>query len=364
MWSENVNQCLGVAAELKAGVVWINCTNVFDAGAGFGGYRESGYGREGGREGMMAYLAFPAPKAAKIADAPAAIAPVPGPGGGAVVGIDRTAKLFIGGRQKRPDSGYAYPVIGAKGTAVCLAGHGNRKDIRDAVEAAAGVKGWAASTGHNRAQVLYYAGENLSARADEFARRLQSFGSAPAAARAEVEASIRRCFWYAAQADKFDGAVHQTKSAHVTIAMHEALGVVGICCPTASPLLGFLSLVLPAIAMGNSVVAVPSQAHPLAATDLYQVLETSDVPAGVVNIVTGERDVLAKTLAEHDGVDALWYFGSDDGMKMVEAASAGNLKQTWTEAGAARDWAGRDGFGRPFLQRATQVKNVWVPYGE
>jgi aldehyde dehydrogenase (NAD+) len=84
----------------------------------------------------------------------------------------------------------------------------------------------------------------------------------------------------------------------------------------------------------------------------------------VVNIVTGERDVLAKTLAEHDGVDALWYFGSDDGMRMVETASAGNLKQTWTEAGAARDWAGRDGFGRRFLQRATQVKNVWVPYGE
>lgn len=363
VWSENVNQCLAVAAELKAGVVWINCTNVFDAGAGFGGYRESGYGREGGREGMMAYLAFPSPKPARHADTPAPIAPVPGLGG-AVVGIDRTAKLFIGGKQKRPDSGYAYPVVGAKGTAVGLAGYGNRKDIRDAVEAATGVKGWGASTGHNRAQVLYYIGENLSARGDEFARRLQSFGRPPAAARAEVEASIRRCFWYAAQADKFDGAVHQTKSAHVTIAMHEALGVVGVCCPTASPLLGFLSLVLPAVAMGNTVIAVPSQTHPLAATDLYQVLETSDVPDGVVNIVTGERDALAKTLAEHDGVDAVWYFGSDDGMRMVEAASTGNLKQTWTEAGAARDWSGRDGFGRQFLQRATQVKNIWVPYGE
>jgi aldehyde dehydrogenase (NAD+) len=363
IWSENVNQCLGVAAELKAGVVWINCTNVFDAGAGFGGYRESGYGREGGREGMMEYLAFPAPKAPKTADQPEAVEPVPGQGG-AVVGIDRTAKLFIGGKQKRPDSGYAYPVPGGKGAAVGLAGHGNRKDIRDAVEAAAGSKGWGAATGHNRAQVIYYLGENLSARADEFASRLASFGASPAKARAEVEASVRRCFWYAAQADKFDGAVHQTKSSHVTIAMYEPLGVMGICCPTASPLLGFLSLVLPAIAMGNSVVAVPSQTHPLAATDLYQVLETSDVPGGVVNIVTGERDVLARTLADHDGVDGMWYFGSKEGAAMVEEASAGNLKQTWTEQGTARDWSGRDGYGRQFLYRATQVKNIWVPYGE
>jgi aldehyde dehydrogenase (NAD+) len=363
IWSENVNQCLGIAAELKAGVVWINCTNVFDAGAGFGGYRESGYGREGGREGIMAYLSFSEPKQATASDAPAAVEPVPGMAG-SVVGIDRTAKLFVGGKQKRPDSGYVYAVTGAKGASVGLAGHGNRKDIRDAVEAAAGVKGWGASTGHNRAQILYYIGENLSARADEFARRLQSFGASGSSAKAEVETSIRRCFWYAAQADKFDGAVHQTKSAYVTVAMNEPLGVMGICCPTRNPLLGFLSLVLPSIAMGNSVVAVPSQVHPLAATDLYQVLETSDVPAGVVNIVTGERDVLAKTLAEHDGVDAIWYFGSGEGAKMVEAASVGNLKQVWTEQGTARDWTGSEGFGRVFLHKATQVKNIWVPYGE
>lgn len=363
VWTENVNLSLSIASQIKAGVIWVNCTNVFDAGAGFGGYRESGFGREGGREGMWGYLKMPAAKPSKTDDAPAAIPPAPGLGG-TVMGIDRTAKLYVGGKQKRPDGGYSYPVIGARGAALGLAGHGNRKDMRDAVEAAHKASGWGAATGHNRAQILYYVAENLAARADEFTDRLKSFGQSSAKARHEVQTAIQRCFWYAAQADKFDGAVHQTKSAHVTLAMHEPLGVIGIACPTAFPLAGFVSLIMPAIAMGNRVVTIPSQTHPLAATDLYQVFETSDVPGGVINIVTGERDDLTKTLADHDGVDGLWYVGSNAGIAMVEERSAGNLKQTWTEQGNARDWTSTAGFGRDFLHRATQVKNIWVPYGE
>ncbi|MFT4151548.1 MAG: aldehyde dehydrogenase family protein, partial [Paracoccaceae bacterium] len=362
VWSENVNLALDVAAKVRAGVVWINSANIFDAGAGFGGYRESGFGREGGREGMAAYLTHAAPKAKRPEESPPAPDATPAEGLH-TTGIDRTAKLYIGGKQARPDSGYSYAVMGAKGP-VGLAPLGNRKDIRNAVEAAHAAKGWGGQTGHNRAQVLYYLAENLSARGGEFEDRLRSFGQPPAAARAEVETAIRRIFWYAAQADKFDGAVHSTKSAHVTLALPEPVGVIGILCPTAQPLLGLISLVLPAIAMGNRVVAVPSQTHPLAATDLYQVLETSDLPGGVVNLVTGEREGLAKTLAEHDDVDAVWYFGTRAGCKAVEEASAGNLKQTWVEDGAARNWAGAEGQGRSFLNRATQVKNIWVPYGE
>lgn len=362
VWSENINLALDVAAKIRAGVIWINSANLFDAGAGFGGYRESGFGREGGREGMAAYLRHPAPRAKKPEAVPPPLVATPAEQMAAGT-IDRTAKLYVGGKQARPDSGYSYAVPGTK-EAVGLAGLGNRKDIRNAVEAAHKAAGWGAQTGHNRAQVLYYLAENLSARAAEFTERLRSFGQGKSAAQTEVETAIRRIFWYAAQADKFDGAVHQTKSAHVTLAMNEPLGVMGIACPVAYPLLGFVSLVLPAIAMGNRVVAVPSQTHPLAATDLYQVIDTSDVPGGVINIVTGERDPLAKTLAEHDDVDALWYFGTDAGAAMVEAASAGNLKQTWCEDGAARDWAGAEGQGRSFLTRATQVKNIWVPYGE
>ncbi|MGC1486763.1 MAG: aldehyde dehydrogenase family protein, partial [Albidovulum sp.] len=242
VWSENINLALDVASQVKAGVVWVNATNIFDAAAGFGGYRESGFGREGGREGMAAYLAEAPVKA--LAEA-TAIAPETGPMPDAPArsaAIDRTAKLFIGGKQKRPDSGYSYAVT-HKGRTLGLAGLGNRKDIRGAVEAAHAEKGWGKATGHNRAQVLYYIAENLSARAAEFTDRLKSAGTPKAGE--EVEAAIRRAFYYAAQADKFDGAVHSTKSAHVTLAMPEAFGVMGVACPTDAPLLGLVSLILP-----------------------------------------------------------------------------------------------------------------------
>ena len=362
IWSENVNLCLDIAAKVKAGVVWVNATNIFDAGAGFGGYRESGFGREGGREGMYEYLTVPAPKAkAELPPESLTTAPVPQAPSKGAIAIDRTAKLYIGGAQKRPDSGYSYAVMGKAGLSG-LAGLGSRKDIRNAVEAAHKAGGWGKATAHNRAQVLYFIAENLSARTDEFAARLSEAGANATAAKAEVDLAIRRCFYYAAQADKYDGAVHATKSAHVTLAMPEPLGVMGIACPNGAPLLGFVSLVLPAIAMGNRVIALPSQNQPLAVTDLYQVFDTSDLPAGVVNIVTGPRDELAKTLAEHDDVAGLWYAGTPDGAAMIEAASAGNLKITW--AVPPRDWTSAAGQGRDFLRHATQIKNIWVPYGE
>jgi aldehyde dehydrogenase (NAD+) len=371
VWSENINRSLEIAAQIKAGVIWINSTNLFDAAAGFGGYRESGFGREGGREGLGEYLADASPKnkRAHSETSPSILSAQPGhkvSESDDRVGIDRTAKLYIGGKQARPDSGYSYSVLDVRGKAVGVASLGNRKDIRNAVEAASKAVSWGAATGHNRAQVLYYVAENINARAAEFAARLAAMtGAAPSKARAEVETAIRRTFFYAGFADKFDGAVHSTRSRHITLAMNEPWGVLGIACPDEAPLLALVSMIMPAIAMGNRVVVVPSPIYPLAATDLYQVLDTSDVPAGVVNIVTGERDVLAKTLAQHEGVDALWYCGTPTGAKMVEAESISNLKSTWVEAGSARDWSlDSQSQGRAFLRRATQVKNIWAPYGE
>jgi aldehyde dehydrogenase (NAD+) len=365
VWTENVNRAFEVAARIKAGVVWINSTNMFDAASGFGGYRESGFGREGGREGLSEYRIADEPRPKPNSTRPARLAASPGfapTRKAADADIDRTAKLHIGGKQARPDSGHSYAVLDAAGREVGLAGLGNRKDIRNAVEAAAKASSWGAATAHNRAQVLYYVAENLAARADEFTRRLSAMtGVSARAAKAEVDASIRRAFVYAGYADKFDGAVHATRSRFVTLAMNEPWGVMGVVCPNEAPLLGFVSLVLPAIAMGNCVVAVPSASHPLSATDFYSVLDTSDVPAGVVNIVTGETNALAKTLAEHDGVDAVWYSGDTEGAAQVEALSAGNLKATWA-SGAAVDWAKAE--SREFLRRATQVKNIWTPYGE
>ena len=365
VWTESVNLALDIAPQIKAGVVWINSTNLFDASAGFGGYRESGFGREGGREGMFAYLrpAYEA-KLPVYADPPSpAPARVPAPDHSS---IDRTAKMYIGGKQTRPDSGYSRSVLSARGAQLGEVGEGNRKDIRDAVEAERGAAAWSKATAHNRAQVLYYVAENLEARAAEFRARLTAMtGCTPGLAAKEVAASVNRLFTYAAWADKFDGAVHSPPVRNVTIAMNEPLGIVGIACPEEAPLLAFISLVAPAVAMGNRVVVIPSERAPLSATDLYQVLDTSDVPGGVINIVTGERDALAAVLAAHDEVAAIWYAGSAAGSAMVERASIGNLKQTWVNDGKARDWFNlAQSEGTEFLRRATQVKNIWVPYGE
>jgi aldehyde dehydrogenase (NAD+) len=147
--------------------------------------------------------------------------------------------------------------------------------------------------------------------------------------------------------------------------MPEAIGVFGVVCPDEAPLLGFISTVIPAVAMGNTVIAVPSERWPLLATDLYQVFDTSDVPAGVINIVTGKRAELTDVLAAHDDVDGLWYFAADNGSETVERLSAANMKRTWVSNGYARDWTDpQQAAGQEFLRHATQIKNIWVPYGE
>jgi aldehyde dehydrogenase (NAD+) len=374
VWSENLNTALDIAPQLKAGTVWINCTNMFDAASGFGGYRESGFGREGGKEGLWEYVkrVLPAAREAsagvRVATATGAppyasyassSASLPAPP------LDRTPKLYIAGKQVRPDSGYSLPVLDAAGTRVAEVGHGSRKDIRNAVEAAhKAAEGWTKATAHTRAQVLYYLAENLAVREAEFTVRLCALcACAPDLAAREVRTSVVRAFSYAAWADKYDGRVHSTPYRNVTLAMNEPVGVLGLVAPTDAPLLGFLSLVLPAVAMGNTVVAVPSERWPLLATDLYQVFDTSDVPGGVINIVTGPRQELAPVLAAHDDVDGIWFFGPREEAAAVEKLSAGNMKRTHV-AWEPVDWLDpRHGEGEEFLREATQVKNIWVPYG-
>jgi aldehyde dehydrogenase (NAD+) len=371
VWTENINLALDVAPKLKCGVVWVNSTNLFDAASGFGGYRESGFGREGGREGMWEYLK---PEWDKGVVGGEWFAPVREPDAAPseprsthhipLPPIDRTPKLFIGGKQVRPDQGYSHQVLGPGGAIVGEVGIGNRKDIRNAVEAAHAAAGWSRGAAHLRAQILYYIAENLSARAAEFAARLTAMtGAAPERAQADVDTSLARLFTYAAWADKHDGAVHGVPFRGVTLAMNEPVGVLGVAAPEAYPLLGFVSLVAPAIAMGNTVIALPSEAHPLAATDFYSVLQTSDLPDGVVNIVTGPKETLAQVLAEHFDVDGVWFSGGAVAAKAVEEAAAGNMKRVWILH--ERDWSDpRQGEGREFLRRASEVKNIWIPYGE
>ena len=323
VWTENVNFAHELASKIKAGTIWVNCTNMFDAASGFGGYRESGYGREGGKEGLYAYTQ---PKKV-VRTSPAPIETEDSQT--RQEGLDRTHKLYIGGKQVRPDSGYSL-TIGANEF-----GRGNRKDVRNAVESARTSQGsWSGTSAHGRAQVLYYLAENLSSMNDEEA--------------------VGTVFGIAGRCDKFEGATHSVPMLGICYTINEPVGVIAIICSDDRPLIGLLELACGAIAMGNTVVLVPSEVNPLPAAELYRVLEASDVPGGVFNIITGLRRELVATLAEHEDIDAIWCFDGVCGAS-VERMSTSNLKQTWIEEGSQST--------ETIFRHATQVKNVWVPYG-
>ncbi len=368
VWTENINLALDVAPRIKAGSVWVNCTNMFDAAAGFGGYRESGFGREGGKEGLYEYLKplYEDQLSAEPVQVLPRVVPAEAVDDENTPKIDRTSKLYIGGKQVRPDGGYSTAAMDFEGRVIAEIPAGNRKDIRNAVEAARSATGWGGTTAHNRAQVIYYIAENLSARADEFVRRImQLSGKDEKAAQSELDLCIDRIYTYAAMSDKYDSLVHSTPFRNITLAMKEPLGVIGVVAPEEAGLLGFISTVMPAIAMGNAVVVIPSQHYALLASDFYQVLETSDLPNGVINIVTGNQDVLMEVLARHFDIEGLWYWGSVAGSRLIEEQAAATMKRTWVNYGKYHDWeSNTQGQGEVFLRKATEVKNIWIPYGE
>lgn len=359
VWSQNIDIALDVAKQIKAGVIWVNCTNQFDAAAGFGGYRESGYGREGGREGMYEYLKA----VAHPVDAPAPTFATHDAGAHSGPVIDRTTKLYIGGKQARPDSGYSRLVRTPDGDVIGEVGDGNRKDIRNAVEGArAAATSWAGTAAHGKAQILYYIAENLGMRADEFAQRIATEQGIPIdVAATQVESALHLWFNAAAWCDKYDGAVHHTPTRSVVMAIPEPLGVLGIVAPERDAFVGATALLAPAIAMGNTVVLVTSAQMPLSMLELLTVLDTSDVPPGVVNLISGERQALTKTLAEHMDVDALWAVTDTATKALIERSSIHNLKRSWCLTDADDTWRGLPPI--EFLRQATQWKNIWLPYG-
>ncbi|NBD30301.1 MAG: aldehyde dehydrogenase family protein [Alphaproteobacteria bacterium] len=353
LWTENLNLALDIAPKLAAGVVWINATNLFDAAAGFGGVRESGFGREGGWEGLMAYTR---PKGADKAITP--VNAYTTDDGNPIPPLDRTAKLYIGGKQARPDGGYSRPVYTRGGKLLGHASLANRKDLRNAVEAMSAARGWSKTTGHLRAQILYYIAENLSAREDEFATRINHLTGGRSGDK-EVAEAIRTLFKWAAWADKHDHRAKPVPMRGTALAMNEPVGNIGVLCDDARPLMGLIEPVAPALAMGNRVTAVASAPYPLAATDFYQVLDTSDLPGGVLNILTGDHSELAPQMAAHAGLDAVWSFSSSDLAADIEHASAATLKRTWVNNGRSRAWP-----TGTWLAQSTEVKTVWIPYGE
>ena len=372
VWTEDLSLAMDIAPAIKAGTVWVNCTNRFDAASGFGGYRESGFGREGGKEGMWEYLkpsVGPLPPPAAVA-AEAGVRTGADRAGSADPhlpdAVDRTRKHWIGGRQMRPDGGYSLTQLDPAGALRAEVPRGNRKDVRNAVEAAGRARpGWAGATAYLRAQILFFLAENFAARAEEFTTGLKdATGMTGRAARDEVEAAIQSLFTFAAWADKHDGSVHSTPFRNVTFAMNEPAGILAIRCADRAPLAGVAGSLAAALSQGNVAVVVVSERFPVPALDLVQVLETSDVPEGVVNVLSGLHAEVIPTLAAHDDVDQLWDFVGDGLSGEAERLSAGNLKRVWVDREGAVDWRRVSGQASELvLRKATRVKNIWVPYG-
>ena len=335
VWSENLNVALHVAPQLKAGVVWVNGTNMFDAACGFGGYRESGFGREGGREGMFEYLVAPFPYGAAIKPAADAAAVA---GGRRLVARHRPHRKTVhrrqagaAGRQLFAAGAGPQGQGGGRGRPRQPQGYSRRRYGRPRRQRAGRTR--RASTAVRFSTIWRKTSRRAPA---EFSARLATLtGVSAKAAAQEVELSVERLFFYAGMADKFEGRVHQPPARAVTLALHEPVGVIGVVAQDEEPLLGFISMVAPALAMGNAVVAVPGQKYPLLATDLYQVIEYSDLPAGSINIVTGRSAELAGVLARHDDVDGLWVVADAETCRKAEAESIGNLKRVWTSGGRA-----------------------------
>ena len=359
IWSENINLALDIAPKIKAGVVWINSTNLFDASCGFGGYKESGFGREGGSEGIRAYTNINIPQKKKISsrnikrkiNIPT---------------IDQTPKLYIGGKQKRPDSGYSFPFYSHNNKFICDIGRSNRKDVRNSVEAASKAFSNQLSN-YNRSQILFYLAENLSQRKDTFIDLLINIsGLNHIDAKKEFDLSCERIFYYASMADKFEGLIHNPPLRGLTMAVKEPIGVITSILDDNQPLLSLSTVMSSVFANGNTNIIVPSEKTALITTLMYQVFDTSDVPAGYINILTAKQNELNLPLAQHENIDGIWAFSENSITRSsIIKETAFNLKRFWCPTNNNIDWSSNsEEFLLEFLHQGSQVKNIWIPYGE
>ncbi|TYB46150.1 aldehyde dehydrogenase family protein [Actinomadura chibensis] len=277
--------------------------------------------------------------------------------------VRKTYKLFIGGAFPRSESGRSYPVHDAKGRFVANASQASRKDARDAVTAARkAFGGWSGRTAYNRGQILYRVAEMLEGRRDQFADELRRAGASKQAAAAEVDAAVDRWVWYAGWADKLSavaGASNPVSGPFFNFSTPEPAGVVAVVAPD-SPLLGLVSVVAPVIVSGNTCVVIASEPAPLPAITLAEVLATSDLPGGVVNLLTGRRAEIAPWLASHMDVNGIDLTGAAaDHVRGLEEAAAGNLKRVLRPGKDA--WTDDPGTAR--MTAFLETKTVWHPVG-
>ncbi|MBN3295741.1 A16A1 dehydrogenase, partial [Amia calva] len=382
LWTDDVTVALESAKSLKVGTVWVNSHSLFDAAASFGGVRECGNTTDGGKEGLYQFLQpslcplhHPRPTPLSLdynkfgetnqtAPLPETEPPRAEDPPSQTLRVDRSYKLYIGGVQCHPEAGFYGARVSGGGPGGQYCPVGSRKDVRNAVEAADKAQpGWYKKTAHVRAQILYFLAENLEQRREAFAQSLSNqTGLSLAKGQEEVDLSVAAAFDWASLCDKLGGTIQDTPQPGSTVCLRQPIGVVGVVCPDDRPLLSFVWLMGAAVSRGNTVVMVPSEKHPFSALQLIQVLETSDIPAGVVNIVSGERDHLTRHLANHSVVQTLWYWGSREGCQFVRYTCARAGRRMWvneSEGGAEREW----GYSRieESLQHSTQYKQVWIP---
>ncbi len=290
------------------------------------------------------------------------------------VEVRKTYKLYIGGQFPRSESGRSYVVAAADGTPLANAVRGSRKDVRDAVRAARGAaQGWADRTAMNRGQVLYRVAELMEGRRDQFVAEVaQAEGLRADRAREVVDRAIDRWVWYAGWADKIAqvlGSSNPVASDYFNFTIPEATGVVGVIAPERSSLLGLISRLAPPLVAGNSVVVLASEVRPLPAISMTEVLATSDVPAGVINVITGRKLELVPILAAHEDVDALDVWGVPDDLRVdVELAAADSVKRVLRRPAGATDarfdWLDDRASERPeWIAAYLEMKTVWHPIG-
>ena len=282
--------------------------------------------------------------------------------------ITKTPKCYVGGAFIRSESGRVTALNDARGNFFANIPQCTRKDLRNAVEAAAKAgPGWAKRSGYNRGQILYRLAEMIEARSTEMAEAIALGGASDAAAAKEVSASIERLIHYAGWADKFAqvlGSVNPVSSPHFNFTVTEPMGIIGIIAPDEAPLLALVSLIAPAITAGNSVVALASQAQPYPAIVLGEMLATSDLPGGVVNILTGQRSEMLPTFATHEHLRAISGVANAADRKQLKLGAADSVKRVRLHKSEdAHDWFAGDAQGVHEIRELIEFKTTWHPIG-
>ena len=277
--------------------------------------------------------------------------------------ILKTYKLYIGGQFPRTESGRYYPLMDKKGSTIANICLSSRKDARNAVQAARKAFGsWSERSAFNRGQILYRMAEMLEGRREQFITELVAQGISKTQANKEVDLSVDRMVYYAGWCDKYVqvlSSVNPVASSHFNFSVHEPMGVIGVLAPQDSSLIGLVSAILPAIAGGNTCLVLASEKLPLSAITLAEVLNSSDLPGGVVNILTGIQTELLETFATHMDVNAVWYAGKDkETIKLIREYASSNVKRVLVYD---KNWMAADAQDLYLLSDLQEVKTTWHP---